>query len=199
MNHLNDTHRDELMRSMNPIVENFMLKNADKKEIVTINTQQNSNFKMAKLGITGKYYCGTNLYGPKCECCNGVCGGTNMDGCNCLACMELDLKARNLPKGSWLVNCEGFNAKKSSENGFFYCGRKVLKDNRSCGPDGQNCVSCSQLNKMEKNTYRQLINQTKKILKRNIHKQVLGTSALKGFKTTILRFFNLRCPSILFF
>lgn len=43
--------------------------------------------------------------------------------------MELDIKSRNLPNG-WLVNKEGFSARKS--DGKFYCGRLVLQKIALC-------------------------------------------------------------------
>jgi hypothetical protein len=194
MNHLSEEHREELMRNLNFIADNFKLKNFGKNEI-KIDTTQNANFMMAKLGISGKYYCGTNLSGPRCVCCDGVCGGKFMNGCNCAACMELDLKARNLPKGHWLVNADGFNAKKSSKNGLFYCGRRVLTGNRSCGPDaGENCESCNKLNEMEKNTYMNLIqSQSNKIKKRAMSKK--SSRTLLNFKL----FLNNPIPKDTFF
>ncbi len=106
-----------------------------------------------------------------------------MSGCNCAACMELDLKARNLPKGNWLVNSEGFNAKKSAKNGFFYCGRRVLTGDRSCGPDGgENCESCNKLNKMEKTTYMNLIqSQSNKIKKRGTFKGTISKKSSRKY------------------
>ena len=168
MNHLKEKHKEDTMKRMNKIIANFYLKNTEKNEIIlTIDALTNSNLKVAKLGKSGKYYCKTNLYGPKCSCCNGTCGGKNMSGCNCSACMELDITSRRLPKGEWLVNSAGFNATKSSSNGLFYCGRRVLANNLPCQPNGDNCESCKKLNKMEKDTYHLLINQPKKLTKKS--------------------------------
>jgi hypothetical protein len=49
--------------------------------------------KVAKKGISKKYYCGGSLFSD-CECCDGHCGKN--DGCNCWACMILDIKMRNV-------------------------------------------------------------------------------------------------------
>ena len=88
-------------------------------------------------------------------CCDGICGP--LTGCNCSACMKLDIKARVLPLG-WLVNSEGFNSRKNGNDGLFYCGRQCrVKKNGSigfCGPSsGKNCKSCKKLDMMAKERY----------------------------------------------
>jgi len=65
----------------------------------------NSANVLSKKGTTSKYYCGKEI-GFKCGCCTG-CGPTNGD--NCLPCMKLDVKSRNLPRG-YLVNKFGATA-----------------------------------------------------------------------------------------
>lgn len=113
-----------------------------------IATRLNENNKKARLGETGKYYC--EVYMGKCKsrpCCDGYCGPTN--GCNCLACMKLDIQARKLPPG-YLVNRNGFVARRSPETGLFYCGRRVLDGvpgcDGYCGPtNGPNCRACKVL------------------------------------------------------
>ena len=72
MNHMACNHCVELMRNMNKIIENFELKNIGRNERVSIDTLTNSQLRVAKLGKTGKYYCGTGLYGPRCACCKTV-------------------------------------------------------------------------------------------------------------------------------
>ncbi|CAF3530977.1 unnamed protein product [Rotaria sp. Silwood1] len=57
----------------------------------------NSQGQYARLGSSGKFYCGGTLDGSKCSCCNGECGP--MDGCNCSSCMLLDVQKRALPQG----------------------------------------------------------------------------------------------------
>lgn len=117
-----------------------------------------STNKVSRLGKSGKYYCGQKLHGF-CRCCNGFCGPTN--GCNCSECMMLDIKNRSLPKG-WLVNKEGFSARRS-QIGFFYCGRKCMtgfaRCDGYCGPtNGPNCSSCKELDQ-------QTINQESRYFK----------------------------------
>ncbi|CAF4492688.1 unnamed protein product, partial [Rotaria sp. Silwood1] len=41
---------------------------------------QNKFHRYARLGTTGKYYCGGELDGSQCQCCNDRCGPSN--GCN---------------------------------------------------------------------------------------------------------------------
>jgi hypothetical protein len=62
--------------------------------------------------------------------------------------MKLDIKARLLPKG-YLINSEGAMSRKSN-NGVFYCGRRVLTSvafcDGYCGPtNGTACGSCKIL------------------------------------------------------
>jgi hypothetical protein len=71
------------------------------------------------IGTTGKYYCQDSL-GIKCECCDGNCGPTNGD--NCIDCMELDIKMRNLPKG-YLLNSEGSICKVDLKSETVCCGK----------------------------------------------------------------------------
>ena len=64
--------------------------------------------------------------------------------------MELDVRqGRALPPG-WLVNREGYAARKSGD--LFYCGRLVLENEEDCdgycGPtNGPNCIFFSYLYK----------------------------------------------------
>ena len=119
-----------------------------------IETTSNANGHIARLGSTGKYYCGMTLDGQRCGCCDGYCGPTN--GCNCSACMKLDVGRRWLPPG-WLVNRDGCPARKSQ--GIFYCGRRVLVGvvncDGYCGPtNGPNCVACQILQQQVGGRYR---------------------------------------------
>ncbi|CAF3927391.1 unnamed protein product [Rotaria sp. Silwood1] len=105
--------------------------------------------RAATIGLSGKYYCGGYLDYMHCRCCDGRCGPNN--GCNCSACMELDIEKRRLPKGT-LVNRDGAPASRSQKDGkTFYCGRRILKQtidsNGYCGPyDGPQCDACQALN-----------------------------------------------------
>ena len=164
--HLIRMHTKELMRNMDLIIENYAISNKTRSEKFTIDPMVNSNGKTAILGKTGKYYCGSRLDGPRCLCCDGVCG--ELTGCNCSSCMKLDLKARNLPF-DWLVNSDGFNSRKSNQDGLFYCGRKCrVKKNATlgfCGPfSGKNCLSCKRLDLLAKERYRAIF-QAKKSYK----------------------------------
>jgi hypothetical protein len=129
--HLNEMHSNLVSKHFEQIIDVFK-ETSNTTEVVnkhvTIDKLVNRFGKVARLGSTGKYYCGGNLDGPRCKCCDGYCGPES--GCNCSGCIELDIKARNLPKG-WLVNREGFVCRKGEQNRF-YCGRKVLISVQGC-------------------------------------------------------------------
>ncbi|CAF3575947.1 unnamed protein product [Rotaria sp. Silwood1] len=117
----------------------------------------NSQGQYARLGSSGKFYCGGTLDGSKCSCCNGECGPTT--GCNCSSCMLLDVQKRALPQG-WLVNSDGASARCSRQMPtIFYCGRGfILDDNTSiqyCGPtNGPQCIACQKLNQQQYDRYK---------------------------------------------
>lgn len=102
----------------------------------------------ARLGSTGKYYCTGKLNGL-CHkngtrgCCDGYCGPSN--GCNCRACMELDIESRRLPKGYW-VNRAGMKCTKAAD-GKIYCGtRHPWHYGKHCDPtEGMQCSACESL------------------------------------------------------
>ncbi|CAF4049225.1 unnamed protein product [Rotaria sordida] len=116
----------------------------------------NSRGQYARLGNTGKFYCGGTLDERRCNCCNDICGPTS--GCNCSACMLLDIQKRALPRG-WFVNSDGASARCSRVRPTtFYCGRQVMPDDgRSdgyCGPtDGPQCTACQRLNEQRNDRY----------------------------------------------
>lgn len=117
----------------------------NKQDMIAI--VKNEKNVTSRLGITGKYYCKSHMGSCKNNCCDQQCGPDN--GCNCLACMKLDIKMRRLPPG-YLVNRSGFVARKSSATGLFYCGRRVLVNvpltDGYCGPtNGPNCEACKTL------------------------------------------------------
>jgi len=147
---------EEFLNHLVSVHKNFVLKNSEKlflssdeTELDRIAIRNNSSGNPARLGKTGKYYCGYNL-DFTCVCCVG-CGPGN--GCNCTACMKLDIEVRGFPTG-YLVNKEGFACRKST-NGEFYCGRKMEYGNAVyCGPtNGLSCQSCDIINK--NNVYEQ--------------------------------------------
>ncbi|CAF3446657.1 unnamed protein product [Rotaria sp. Silwood1] len=119
----------------------------------------NSRGRYARLGSTGKFYCGGTLDGSQCNCCNGKCGPTN--GCNCSSCMLLDVQKRILPRG-WLVNSDGAPARCSSQlPTTFYCGRRVMPDDGTsdgyCGPtNGPQCTACQRLNQQQRDRYKHI-------------------------------------------
>lgn len=98
----------------------------------------NVNDTDATLGSTGKYYCGKSV--DICNvCCDSTCGPTN--GCNCRACMLIDVNQRMLKPG-FLVNREGRNCRVSKSNGLVQCGA-MFKDAQRCGPKNETqCEAC---------------------------------------------------------
>ncbi|CAF4964984.1 unnamed protein product, partial [Rotaria sp. Silwood1] len=119
----------------------------------------NNRGRYARLGSTGKFYCGGALDGSQCSCCNGKCGPTN--GCNCSSCMLLDVQKRVLPR-EWLVNRDGAPARCSSLiPTTFYCGRRVMPDDGTsdgyCGPtNGPQCTACQILNQQQRDRYKHI-------------------------------------------
>lgn len=110
----------------------------------------------ARIGATGKYYCNKEQ-SPPCDCCDSKCGPHT--GCNCAACMRLDVKARSLPCG-FLINREGRIARKN-EDGRVYCGSKVLDNNPDsdgwCGPtSGPQCGACEILEQQWDTRYKEV-------------------------------------------
>jgi len=119
----------------------------------------NSQGRCARLGSTGKFYCGGPLDGPQCICCNGACGPTN--GCNCSSCMLLDIQKRGLKRG-WFVNRDGASVRCSrQETTTYYCGRRVMPNDGTrdgyCGPtNGPQCEACQRLNEQQHDRYSQI-------------------------------------------
>ncbi|CAG9332397.1 unnamed protein product [Blepharisma stoltei] len=147
--HYASSHPDQLIEEFD---ENSVKKiQIDEKRI---EDKVNTYGRLAKIGRSGKFYCGGQLEG-KCACCKGICGP--MTGCNCVACMQLDIAARRLPKG-FLVNSNGMNAKVLN-NGRIYCGTmfsaRVPFSDGYCGPsNGPNCKWCKALEAIKNERYR---------------------------------------------
>jgi hypothetical protein len=132
--HLGEAHEKELIQLYSKNDDVTAKKPEEKKapkrrefwqlpggKVSVIDRLQNERGRWARLGETGKFYCGGKLEGPFCQCCDGNCGPGN--GCNCQGCMKLDLQAKRLPKG-YLMNREGFPCA-IGENGVPFCRRKV--------------------------------------------------------------------------
>ncbi|XP_055344526.1 uncharacterized protein LOC129592499 [Paramacrobiotus metropolitanus] len=142
IDHIAGSHSDQLLKNA---VALFMRSPVEGEDGDRIRIRDNPDGNVARQGASGKYYCGKALNG-NCRCCDGFCGPDN--GCNCQACMKLDIAARCLPKG-YLVNKEGATCRKGT-TGLYYCGRRVLvgKDDCDghCGPtNGPNCSACKML------------------------------------------------------
>ena len=118
-----------------------------------IETLPNDAGRTSRLGATGMRYCLGDLPG-RCGCCDGRCGPSS--GCACPSCMKLEVSLRKLPHG-WLVNRDGCSAQRS-DNGLFYCGRRVLEGvfmcDGYCGPsNGPQCAACKKLNALAGSWY----------------------------------------------
>ncbi|CAG9321230.1 unnamed protein product [Blepharisma stoltei] len=151
LDHYIDAHQNEIIKDFDKKSENNT-QTEDKR----IEDQVNAKGRIAKIGRTGKFYCGGNL-GASCVCCNGFCGPNS--GCNCASCMTLDIQARRLPKG-YLVNSKGMIAKIGT-TGKIYCGCQVMKGvphcDGWCGPnDGPNCGACQALERNWNGRYREI-------------------------------------------
>lgn len=148
MNHLLKDHKKDILLAFDENITKGSEEVQPKQTVLTadpIITRNNEKGRKARLGSSGKYYCGGRLEG-KCGCCNGDCGPTN--GCNCRSCMILDIQTRNLAKGYW-VNKDGAACRKGT-SGSVYCGRKMnmMFSDGYCGPtNGPQCSACTILQK----------------------------------------------------
>ena len=110
-------------------------------QLVDVCDLMNEKGYRARLGQTGKFYCGQTER-------NTTCGPST--GYNCVACMKLDLKMRKLPSG-WLVNRVGASVQLSAR-GKFHCGRRTDKKDMLdpyCDPrHGGQCDDCSHFTGM---------------------------------------------------
>lgn len=95
LNHLIEIHSKEMNDKLSSIVEIFGSSNKSASNMASSNRMSigekiNKFRSKAKLGTSGKYYCGKRLDGPRCLCCNGYCG--THSGCNYL----LSFKTNNI-------------------------------------------------------------------------------------------------------
>ncbi|CAF4059619.1 unnamed protein product, partial [Rotaria sordida] len=143
--------------------------------MIVLKKTLNNRGRYARLGSTGKFYCGGTLDGSQCSCCNGKCGPTS--GCNCSSCMLLDVQKQVLPRG-WLVNNEGAPARCSpSIPTTFYCGRKVIPDDDTsdgyCGStDGPQCTACQTLNQQRRGRYKHIWIEERTLMSLNYLKKL---------------------------
>ena len=103
---------------MSIIFEKLVIKTEEIKEKKKPETAGGTAGGNPVLGATGKHYCGKQLIN-RCSCCLDFrCG--EVDGCNCVDCMKLDIVGRRLR--SWhLVNKFGQTCR-VFRNGEVYCG-----------------------------------------------------------------------------
>eukprot|EP00794_Sanderia_malayensis_P009744 gene9744-10740_t len=156
--HLAADHKANLVKNAEKIFQQQqdinMQQQPNKRGLFGI--KKNGNGRICRLGETGKYYCGGSLGDAGCPCCCGSCGPTN--GCNCSACMKMDVKMHKLPP-KWYINKEGAISRKGLVIGRFYCGRCVMQGAKNCdgycGPlKGPSCRACRILKMQEEGRYR---------------------------------------------
>ena len=135
--HANDEHPDDIVA--------FFSKQLEAPNRNCIEPRQNQAGNMARLGDTGKFYCGKRLNG-QCGCCNGNCGPNN--GCNCVDCMRLDVEVRQLPP-STLVNRQGRVSQRLGRG--FVCGI------RDCTGPSNRCTGCRRLEEQASSRYSALL------------------------------------------
>eukprot|EP00831_Metopus_contortus_P070462 TRINITY_DN6398_c0_g1_i1.p1 TRINITY_DN6398_c0_g1~~TRINITY_DN6398_c0_g1_i1.p1 ORF type:complete len:306 (+),score=37.64 TRINITY_DN6398_c0_g1_i1:126-1043(+) len=142
MDHLVMTHEAMLFGGVESKKEKSKsVSRASRKKPIpdVLNGELNKNGDLSKIGVNGKFYCGQRLDVIRCSCCNGFCGKTN--GCNCSACMALDRRLRNLPKG-YLVNDGGHICKYDSKLQQFYCS--TLRKGGRCSQENS-CKYCRRM------------------------------------------------------
>ena len=150
--HVDQNHHKEFLERFDQDIQSNMKNSLAAEGTDPIAPTKNNKGSECKLGSTGKFYCGLPLEGACC--CDGYCGPTN--GCNCRACMVLDIQMRRLEKGYW-VNNEGATCRKGA-SGKVYCGRKKgmyhYNSNSYCGPNhGDNCRACQALEQQLETRY----------------------------------------------
>jgi len=172
LEHVNSSHQDIMLQTFvfddakalsllslsykSTVSSKINILKATDEFIDPIKATPNAKGREARLGTTGKFYCQGPLE-KGCKCCDGYCGPCT--GCNCTACMELDVKRRRLPVG-YLVNSEGFTVRKGEK--LFYCGRRFAEPEKHwdgyCGPtNGKNCESCEALLAASSTRYKTLL------------------------------------------
>lgn len=148
--HVQSEHFEVLLHTFDDSVEDEEnAKNFTAKEHHIKPTVKNYMRRNAYLGSTGKYYWGGKL-DKKCKCCKGVWGP--FSGWNCKACMDLDVKARNLGP-QYKVNNRGIIACFNLDDGKFYCNWREQVENREFKKEiliwskdsSRQCASCQCL------------------------------------------------------
>ena len=144
--HIKQNHKDSLIERFDVSCQKALRKKSSGYYVDRIAPKKNLRGANARIGGTGKFYCGQ--HSETCSlggCCDGVCGTAN--GCNCRACMLLDVEARSLPPG-FLVNREGRACRVSAKQNVVFCGgaSTVGFAGLRCGPnEGSQCDACKRM------------------------------------------------------
>ncbi|XP_065055130.1 uncharacterized protein LOC135683713 [Rhopilema esculentum] len=152
LTHLISEHEKVVIKQVSFIAKN---EETNQETDDRIQRKTNEDGKESRLGSTGKHYCGYVFGSSRCDCCDIYCGPEN--GCNCAACMKLDIKSFKLTKG-WYVNRDGCVCQQNTESGNVYCGRLAITPSEDsdgfCGPDvGSNCDACRILQNQLRDRY----------------------------------------------
>ena len=151
--HIQENHRESLIEKFDISCQKSLRRKIGGSNYDRTAPKKNLRGIVARIGETGKFYCGG--HSETCnllDCCDGCCGKTN--GCNCRACMLLDVEARTLPPG-FLVNRAGRACRVSQKNNKVYCGAKTqTHSDKRCGPfEGDSCPACQRMTQQMNTMY----------------------------------------------
>ncbi|CAG9332995.1 unnamed protein product [Blepharisma stoltei] len=152
LSHIIYTHSNELLYPVAQQNMNASIVYEGNANRNPIEITKNSEGNTSRLGQNGKYYCGRPMK-VRCKCCDGNCGPGN--GCNCAACMELDVKAMQLPRGYLLNRCGRIS--KMCTDGKVHCYAPIQNVEIRCTPESSNqCRECAILEQQWNGVYQRL-------------------------------------------
>jgi hypothetical protein len=103
--HVREHHKESLIEKFDVSQQKALRRKLSNFSADRTAPKKNLRGALAMIGYTGKFYCGSHQETCSLQgCCDGTCGKSN--GCNCRACMQLDVQARSLPPG-FLINRQG--------------------------------------------------------------------------------------------
>jgi hypothetical protein len=135
--HIVEQHKDSLLKLFDSSEKPSIQQNITNLDIFS--TRMNGLGNLAVRGHTGRFYCGKKS-DIRCNGCDGNCGPD--DGCNCSACLKLDIEFHKLSKQQ-MLNHEGIICE-LVENAF-YCGRKYNYEMLKCAYQRGQCEGCKRM------------------------------------------------------